>query len=232
MNHQLPPVDAVLIVCAHPDDESFGLGAIVSGFAEQGGRIGVVCFTHGEASTLHGAVGDLGTVRASELAAAGGVLGVSKVELLEYPDGGLDSIPLRELAEHVVLAARRIQPGLLLVFDDGGVTGHPDHQRATDAARQAAAQLGVPLLAWAIPTQVAVALNAEFSTRFAGRNVDAIDITLAVDRGRQLEAIACHLSQSGYNPVLRRRLELLGPTEHLRYLMHESQGLMARPSNA
>lgn len=45
-----------------------------------------------------------------------------------------------------------------------------------------------------------------------------IDLTITVDRAAQLEAIACHASQSTHNRVLWRRLELLGNTEHLRYL--------------
>ncbi len=35
---------------------------------------------------------------------------------------------------------------------------------------------------------------------------------------RQLQAIRRHRSQSSDNPVLWRRLDLLGPTEHLRRL--------------
>jgi LmbE family N-acetylglucosaminyl deacetylase len=45
-----------------------------------------------------------------------------------------------------------------------------------------------------------------------------IDLTITVDRAAQLKAIACHASQSTHNPVLWCRLELLGDTEHLRYL--------------
>ena len=45
-----------------------------------------------------------------------------------------------------------------------------------------------------------------------------LDLTITVDRAAQLEAIACHASQSTHNRVLWHRLELLGNTEHLRYL--------------
>jgi len=44
--HQ-PPWCSVLAVVAHPDDESFGLGAVLASFAETGARVSVLCFTRG-----------------------------------------------------------------------------------------------------------------------------------------------------------------------------------------
>lgn len=218
MSDTLPRFPSVLVVCAHPDDESFGLGAILSTFADTGARTSVLCFTHGEASTLHGVPGALGAIRAAELSAAGAVLGVGYVELLDHADGHLSAEPLDDLVDHVVRAARVVDAAALLVFDMGGVTGHPDHQHATDAAIRAAARLGCPVLAWAIPDKVARLLNDEFHTTFAGRRDDELDIAVSVDRSRQVDAIRCHRSQATDNPVLWRRLELLGPVEHLRYL--------------
>lgn len=128
------------------------------------------------------------------------------------------SPPLNELAGHVERSAQALAATALLVFDHGGITGHPDHQRATDAALTAAPSLGIPVLAWAIPASVAEALNDEFGASFAERLPRELDITLIVDRTRQLQAIECHHSQSHDNPVLRRRLQLLRDTESLRYL--------------
>jgi LmbE family N-acetylglucosaminyl deacetylase len=108
-----------------------------------------------------------------------------------------------------------VKPTHLLVFDEGGVTGHPDHVHATRAAVVAARGLGLPVLGWTVPEAVARALNTEFGAAFRGRRDEEIDWTLRVDRARQWRAIAAHASQSSDNPVLRRRLELLGDTEHL-----------------
>lgn len=55
----LPAWPSVVAVVAHPDDESFGLGAILDSFARSGAAVSVLCLTHGEASTLHGVSGDL-----------------------------------------------------------------------------------------------------------------------------------------------------------------------------
>jgi N-acetylglucosamine malate deacetylase 2 len=104
------------------------------------------------------------------------------------------------------------------VFDHGGITGHPDHQAATDAAIAAADELDLLVLAWTIPADVADALNSEFGTTFVACDPDACDFVLRVDRTAQLRAIQCHASQSTTNPVLKRRLELQQDTEWLRIL--------------
>ena len=212
----LPQAREVLAVCAHPDDESFGLGAVLAAFSEQGARVRVLCFTHGEGSTLGKTERSLGEVRARELRAAAGVLGVKDVELLSYPDGQLEDVPLEELAGLVANAIAGAD--MLLVFDQGGITGHHDHCRATEATLEAAAKQHVPVLAWALPEHVASRLNGEFGTGFVGRAVPELDITIEVNRELQRAAIACHATQSNDNPVLRRRLELLERSEHLRWL--------------
>ena len=212
----LPRARNVLAVCAHPDDESFGLGAVLAAFSEQGARVRVLCLTHGEASTLGQTARSLGEVRAEELRAAAGMLGAEHAELLSYPDGNLQAVPAGELAGLIENALT--DTDLLLVFDHGGITGHPDHCQATAAALLAARRHQLPVLAWALPEEVAAQLNAEFGTTFAGRPESELGIVIDVDRARQRSAIACHASQSGDNPVLWRRLELLGASEHLRWL--------------
>ncbi len=216
METTLPACPRLLAVCAHPDDESFGLGAVLAAFAAAGTHTSVLCFTQGEASRLGPATGDLAMLRAQELATAAAVLGVAHVELLAYPDGGLGAVPLTELSAHVERLAA--PDATLLVFDEGGITGHRDHQRATQAALVSADRMALPVFAWALPLAVAEALNAEFGATFVGRAETALAIGLRVDRTRQLRAIACHHSQSTENPVLWRRLQLQGEREYLRTL--------------
>lgn len=212
----LPRATEVLAVCAHPDDESFGLGAILVAFAKQRTRVRVLCLTHGEASTLGESARPLAEVRADELRAAADVLGVEGVELLAHADGHLEEVALEQLAGTVEGSIADAE--VLLVFDHGGITGHADHCRATDAALLAASRHDLPVLAWALPEHVAAQLNAEFGTAFVGRPEPELSIVIKADRARQLRAITCHATQSGDNPVLWRRLELLGENEHLRWL--------------
>ncbi len=213
---ELPGASSVLAVCAHPDDESFGLGAVLHRFVTGGSAASVLCFTRGEASSLGASGQPLTEIRREELAEAAAALGVDTVTLLGRPDGLLAQQTLEDLASEVHEMAAEVGAELLLVFDEGGVTGHPDHHRATEAAL--AADLNLPVLAWTLPREIAVTLNAEFGTHFVGRDAEDVDLVLRVDRTGQRRAIACHTSQSGDNPVLWRRLELLGEHESLRWL--------------
>lgn len=207
----------VLAVVAHPDDESFGLGAAIGALNRLGSSTALLCFTHGEASSLRGVGGDLRGVRQRELNQAAATLGVNDVRLLDYPDGKLDVMSLDTLRIDAEAMIKRSHADMLLVFDEGGITGHPDHKRATEAAIAAAGE-DLPVVAWAIPEDVAAVLNLEFSAAFCGRSSTELDVRLPVDRATQRRAIACHVSQATDNPVLWRRLELLGDTEWLRIL--------------
>jgi N-acetylglucosamine malate deacetylase 2 len=216
---ELPTPRAALAVCAHPDDESFGLGAALSYLSSQGSAVSVLCFTHGEASRLGTCEAHhLAAVRRAELAEAAEVLGVKAVRLLDYPDGTLLGQARHQLAAEVETVARATQAELLIAFDEGGVTGHPDHIAATGAAMVAAASLKLPVLAWAIESKVADSLNRVFGTCFSGREPAELDIRTNVDRERQWLAIECHRSQAIDNPVLRQRLESQRGCEVFRWL--------------
>ena len=214
----LPAWTSVLVVVAHPDDESFGLGAILDAFTGAGARVEVLCLTHGEASTLHGTSGDLATVRGAELALAAEVLGVTKTMLHDHPDGALNEVCQTRLAAEVVAAADSSHPGGVLVFDTDGVTGHLDHVAATSAALLAAEMLELPVLGWTLPETVAAQLNQEFGATFKGHAEGEIDLRVTVDRGRQRQASRAHVSQALPDSVLWRRLELLADIESLRWL--------------
>jgi LmbE family N-acetylglucosaminyl deacetylase len=225
---KLPDARSVLVVCAHPDDESFGLGAALATLGESGSSTAVLCFTRGEASTLGADSSDLGRVRAGELAAAASELGVGYVEHLEYGDGHLADERMDELTGSIRRAAERAMVDLLLVFDEGGITGHPDHCRATEAGITAARELDLPVLAWALPRRVTEVLNSEFSAGFVGRRDDELDYFVTVERTRQRRAIDQHTSQATDNPVLSRRLELQGDREVFRWLSRPREATMCQ----
>jgi LmbE family N-acetylglucosaminyl deacetylase len=201
-----------LAVVAHPDDESFGLGAVLAALSEAGGDVRVLCLTRGEASTL-GAGQDLATVRRSELARAAAHLGLHDVTLDDFPDGELSSITEAFIDEAV--ERRRGDAEVLVTFEPGGVTGHRDHQVASAAAERVAARHGLVLVEWGVAPEVAATLRRETGVPFAGLEGAGV-VDLHVDRTRQRAAVACHASQATGNAVLARRLALQGDGERIR----------------
>lgn len=220
----LPGWASALAVVAHPDDESFGLGAVLDALVRSGCTVSVLCLTGGEASTVHGISGDLQALRAMELQDAATVLGLSSAELSDHPDGALGRVGHGVLMREVTSAATRMGAEGLVIFDLSGVTGHPDHVTASAAALDAATALDLPVLAWTLPRSVAEQLNEEFGTVFVGHEPSEVDLTVAVERDRQRTASLAHASQAVPTSVLWRRLELLGDVEHLRWLKQPEGG--------
>ena len=214
----LPGWGRVLAVVAHPDDESFGLGAVISSFTAADVVVDVLCLTRGEASTLHGVEGDLPEIRELELRAAADALGARDVDLRALPDGGLADLAPAALDGEVERAVTATRPDAILTFDTTGISGHPDHVAATDAAVRVATRHDLPVLAWTLPEEICRRLDDDGHSGFLGRPMSEVDLILTVDRTAQRAAVDRHPSQAVPGSVLWRRLELQGYTEHLRWL--------------
>ncbi len=139
------------VVVAHPDDETFGCGSLLLHAAGRGALTAVCCATRGEAGGEAGDGTDLGAVREQELHEAADVLGVSKVDLLDFVDSGMSGDPapgtlVAAAPEDVVTAVRRavdqFEPDVLVTLDASD--GHRDHLRMREATVAAAVACGVP----------------------------------------------------------------------------------------
>ncbi|MGK7311603.1 MAG: PIG-L deacetylase family protein [Candidatus Longimicrobiales bacterium M2_2A_002] len=122
----------LLAVLAHPDDESLGMGGVLARYASEDVATHLVTATRGEAGRYYGdrprpSDAEVGRVRERELRSAAAVLGVADVEVLGYPDGGLDRVPVQDVLARLVPAIRRVRPQVVVTFDPFGAYGHPDH---------------------------------------------------------------------------------------------------------
>ena len=83
--------ERMLVVVAHPDDESFGCGSILAHAAVGGVDTIVCCATRGEAGSPIPMSGGprLAAVRERELRAAADLLDVGRVVVLDYEDSGM-----------------------------------------------------------------------------------------------------------------------------------------------
>ncbi len=145
----------LLLVHAHPDDETIGTGVTMAKYVAEGTHVTLVTCTLGEEGEVlvpelgHLAAhdqDDLGAHRRVELATALALLGVSDHEYLggagRYRDSGMmGTAPndqpqcfwradLLEAASHLVAAIRRTRPQVVVTYDDFGQYGHPDHIQA------------------------------------------------------------------------------------------------------
>lgn len=116
---------AVLLVFAHPDDESMFFVPTLLSLADQGASLHFMCLSTGNFDGL-------GAVRQRELAAAGRLLGVAPDRIWTVDDPRLQDGMANKWSEDVVAdyvrqAVQRFGIDLLLTFDAGGISGHPNH---------------------------------------------------------------------------------------------------------
>ncbi|MCB0209333.1 MAG: PIG-L family deacetylase [Anaerolineae bacterium] len=142
----------LLIIMAHPDDESLGVGGTLAKYAAEGVETYLITATRGQ----HGWFGDaadypgptaLGRIREAELRAAAHVLGLHDVTLFDYMDGELDQAEPTEVIDKIAACIRHIRPQVVVTFDPTGAYGHPDHiaiSQFASAACMAAANPAYP----------------------------------------------------------------------------------------
>ncbi|WP_371617750.1 N-acetyl-1-D-myo-inositol-2-amino-2-deoxy-alpha-D-glucopyranoside deacetylase [Streptomyces sp. NBC_00454] len=157
------PARRLLLVHAHPDDESINNGVTMAKYAAEGAHVTLVTCTLGEEGEVippglaHLAADrddTLGTHRIGELAAAMRELGVSDHRFLGGPGrfrdsgmmgaeqnrrpGAFWSADLDEAAGYLVEVIRELRPQVLVTYDPDGGYGHPDHIQAHRVATRAA----------------------------------------------------------------------------------------------
>jgi LmbE family N-acetylglucosaminyl deacetylase len=127
----LPTPGRALAIGAHSDDVEFGCGGTLAKWAAAGGAVHLLVLTDGSKGTWDpdADLAALVATRRREQEAAAAELGLSGVEILDVPDGELQSgLPERAL---VVAAIRRIRPDVVLGHDPWKrYRLHPDHRHA------------------------------------------------------------------------------------------------------
>ena len=124
-----------MAVLAHPDDESLGLGGVLAKYSAEGVETFLVTATRGEGGRFHEhrsgpdhpGRDKLGEIRESELRAAVRALGLQRLWILGYPDGGLDAVDPKPALDRIAGIIRQAKPHVVLTFPPDGAYGHPDH---------------------------------------------------------------------------------------------------------
>jgi LmbE family N-acetylglucosaminyl deacetylase len=201
----------MLLAFAHPDDESFLAAGLAIEASDRGDRVVLYCATRGEAARGVGpTLADrrrLARTRAAELALAAKALGIARVVLDRFADGGLGEAPGSSLIDALVRVIRRERPEVVVTFAPDGGNRHPDHMaisRAVSTALPLAADdrygpsLGRPhrvaTLLWTAPVMPwAMRGRAGELGKLAG--VDVLVMLPPATRARKARALGCHRSQ-------------------------------------
>lgn len=166
----------LLLVHAHPDDETINNGATMAMYAALGADVTLITCTRGEEGEVlveehsHKAASHddlLGEHRVIELADAMKALGVSDHRFLgaphkQYRDSGMmdtepnnreDSFWKADFAEatrHLIDVIEEVKPHVLITYDEFGGYGHPDHIQAHRVAMAAAKESSwdIPKIYW------------------------------------------------------------------------------------
>ena len=147
---------------AHPDDETIVTGGTMAKYAADGHRVVLVLATRGE----HGEVPDgylddgetLADRRIAEVEESARILGVARVAYLGYVDSGMMGTPendaygsfwsadVDEAAAQLADLLREESCDVLLVYDENGNYGHPDHIQVHRVGVRAAELAGTPVV--------------------------------------------------------------------------------------
>jgi len=154
----------ILLVHAHPDDETINNGATMALYVAGGAHVTLVTCTRGEEGEVlvpglsHFASSEqdlLGGHRETELALAMKELGITDFRFLGDPDvkfrdSGMMGTPannrpdvfwqanLAAAANYLVKVIEEVKPHILITYDEIGGYGHPDHIQANRVAMRAA----------------------------------------------------------------------------------------------
>ena len=155
----------LLLVHAHPDDESISTGGAMMKAKAHGHRVVLVTATRGEVGEIYNmdetsSRPRLGEIRTEELRNAAEILGVDRQEFLGYRDSGMvDTVDnkdrrsfhqatVEEAASRLAVLLREERPAVVVTYAEDGVYGHPDHIKAhhvTNAALDMLEKEGAPV---------------------------------------------------------------------------------------
>lgn len=148
----------VVFFHAHPDDEALLTGGTMARLADEGHRVVLVVATAGEeglTSPDFTSGSPLAEVRRKELDEAARALGCSRVEVLGFPDSGMEGpvppgsfcdVPPEVPAQRLSAILAEEAANVLVSYDPAGGYGHRDHVQVHRTGRIAARAAGTPVL--------------------------------------------------------------------------------------
>jgi N-acetylglucosamine malate deacetylase 2 len=220
---------SILLIFAHPDDESFGLAGTIHKYTRQGIPVNLICATKGERGKRLDVPAEVSTdeAREAELRRAAAILGIQDIYFLGYIDADLDKAPLEEVTDKVLDIMQRLQPAVVITFGPDGVSRHPDHiamGKAATAAYNKYATKEKQAKLYYVTVPASLVPNSEemgIVTQPDDEVTTIIDVPGSLDI--KIKALECHRSQKDARDFVQmlknNRASVFTSREYL-YLAH------------
>ena len=215
----------VLLVFAHPDDETFTSSGTIIYLTERGYEAKLIMATRGEAGLLGKTAATrqtLGEVREQELRNAAKITRISSIYFLDFIDGTLNKIPSKKIKARILPILKKEKPDLVITFEKNGISKHPDHKVISQVATQSffeymkTAKNKTRLYHVCVPaTHIKIHQDAGFKYEHFGKMEGTPDeeITTRVDitdiYSKKVRAMKCHKTQKKDYGNLLKRNELI-----------------------
>lgn len=195
---------------AHPDDEAFGPAGSLIHFSKTH-DIYLLCATNGNSAERKG-----------ELLRSAKILGIKKVDCLNFTDGGLCNNNYHQLAAAIDKKLRFYRPETVLTFEPKGISGHLDHVAVSLVTTFVVKKLKfVKRLLYFCELESTMKLMREnFGEYFIyvppGYSREEINLVIDTEAywPQRLKAMAAHRSQRGDSNRIVKTLTILPKREH------------------
>lgn len=122
--------DVVLVVVAHSDDETLGMGGTIKRHANRGDKVVIMSMTNGVGSRHRNNQAEIKKrLIASEKASQ--ILGFKWIERFDYPDNEMDKFSTLDIVKHIEKAKIKHKPSIVYFHSEADL--NVDHRKLSSA---------------------------------------------------------------------------------------------------
>ena len=144
----------ILVVAAHPDDEVLGCGGTIARYVREGYDAYVVFMTDGVSSRKETSIQNEIKNREKSAILASQILGIELVEILDFPDNGMDTVPILDIVQNLEAVIDKVKPSIVFThyWGDLNIDHRVTCQSVLTACRPYPAQVVKEIYSFEIPS--------------------------------------------------------------------------------
>ena len=120
----------ILVLAAHPDDEVLGMGGTIRKLTNEKNTVHLCVITEGASAQYSDQ--KMIKIRKESCKKSAKILGIKKIEFLEFQDMTLDSIPQIEINKKIEKIIKKFDPEIIFTTSDNDL--NKDHQKVFESS--------------------------------------------------------------------------------------------------